>query len=133
MIYNILCNLTCFILAAEQFVKLNKAQEVLLDAEMRRKYDQWIGSGLQISFEDWLGLEKRLHSVRSLLVYCDDDLSFAIQSMHWGGERKSKPALSDNTRRDDEQHATNSDDSRPDGNLEDFRKGMYKKIQQCVI
>ena len=47
--------------------------------------------------------------------------------MHWGGERKSKPALSDNTRREDEQtykHATNSDDSRPDSNLEDFRKGM---------
>ena len=55
-------------IATEEFVKLNKAQEVLLDAEMRSKYDQWIGSGLQISFEDWLGLEKRLHSVRVLFI-----------------------------------------------------------------
>ena len=49
-----------------------------------------------------------------------------LQSMHWGGERKGKPALShpDNTRRDEQIHGnTTSLDDGSGSNLEDFRKG----------
>ena len=58
----------CFHTAEEQFVKLNKAHEVLLNPETRNKYDKWTVCGLNVSFEEWLGLETRLHAVRMIVV-----------------------------------------------------------------
>ncbi len=54
--------------AKEMFMKLEKAREVLLDKEKRSKYDQWQSGGFKsiISFEKWLEMHNRVHTVRNL-------------------------------------------------------------------
>ena len=72
-------------------MRLNKAKEVLLDTEMRRRYDQWIESGLQVSFEDWLSLERRIHPVREWCVSltCPATLTSSTCSQCTGEEKRS--------------------------------------------
>ena len=57
--------------SAEQvFVRLERAREVLLDEATRVKYDEWRGRGFQsfISFENWLSIQSRVHTVRVHLL-----------------------------------------------------------------
>ena len=53
-------------------MRLERAREVLLDEGTRVKYDEWRGRGFQsfISFENWLSIQSRVHTVRvhSLLI-----------------------------------------------------------------
>ena len=55
-----------FVTAEKNFVKLEKAKSVLLDEELRKKYDQWRSSKLHISFEQWLSMSSMMHSVSVL-------------------------------------------------------------------
>ena len=49
--------------AEKHFVALQKARDVLLDTDMRRKYDQWRGGfRMWISFDDWLKMQSRVHT-----------------------------------------------------------------------
>ena len=49
--------------AEKHFVSLQKARDVLLDTDMRRKYDQWrAGFRMWISFDDWLKMQSRIHT-----------------------------------------------------------------------
>ncbi|KAL3876726.1 hypothetical protein ACJMK2_034527 [Sinanodonta woodiana] len=57
--------------AAKRFGMLQRAKEVLSNPELRKKYDQWHGSGIAMSFQKWLGLRDSAH-----------------QSMHWAYPKK---------------------------------------------
>ena len=49
--------------AEKNFVLLKKARDVLLDTDMRQKYDQWrAGYRMWISFDDWLKMQSRVHT-----------------------------------------------------------------------
>jgi DnaJ homolog subfamily C member 12 len=43
-----------------------EAKEILCDPERRANYDKWRGSGIQISYKNWIGMKDSVH-----------------QSMHW--------------------------------------------------
>lgn len=51
--------------AEQHFIILKRAKEVLLDKEMRKKYDEWrkSGFGAWISFDHWLSIQSRVHTV----------------------------------------------------------------------
>lgn len=42
----------------EKFKELQEAKEVLTDPAMRKKYDNWLNSGLNLPFKKWLELNK---------------------------------------------------------------------------
>lgn len=65
--------------AAERFAKIQKAKEILTDPETRYKYDLWKGSGLWMSFDQWMGLRSAVHT-----------------SMHWASVKK-QPMLEHDT------------------------------------
>ena len=52
-------------LAEKLFIKMKRAKEVLLDENMRAKYDEWRGTGFKdwLSFDEWLALQSRVHTV----------------------------------------------------------------------
>nr|XP_022904996.1 J domain-containing protein isoform X3 [Onthophagus taurus]XP_022904997.1 J domain-containing protein isoform X4 [Onthophagus taurus] len=52
--------------AEAKFQLLKEAKEVLCDPERRNNYDKWRGSGISISYKQWLGMKEHVH-----------------QSMHW--------------------------------------------------
>ena len=54
------------VLSAEKlFTRIKRAKEVLLDENMRTKYDEWRGGVFKSywSFDDWLALQSRVHTV----------------------------------------------------------------------
>lgn len=56
------------LLAAEkQFVRIERAKAVLLDKDMREKYDTWRRGGFKmvVSFRKWLDMQPQLHQVRT--------------------------------------------------------------------
>ncbi|GAB1606601.1 dnaJ homolog subfamily C member 12-like [Argonauta hians] len=59
--------------AAKRFTKLQVAKDVVSCPEKRKKYDQWLNSGLAMSFKEWLAITDKIHS-----------------SMHWA-PTKPKP------------------------------------------
>lgn len=55
-----------FLLIAEKhFVQIERAKEVLLDKEMRKKYDEWRIGGFKrvVSFRRWLDMQPQVHQV----------------------------------------------------------------------
>ena len=63
--------------AEKHFILLKRAKEVLLDADMRQKYDQWrVGFRMWISFDDWLKVQSRVHT-----------------SIHWATTTQKTPSL----------------------------------------
>ncbi|CAO1426852.1 unnamed protein product [Diamesa hyperborea] len=52
--------------AEVKFQQLKEAKEILCDPERRSNYDKWRGSGLQITYKNWVGMKDSVH-----------------QSMHW--------------------------------------------------
>ena len=63
--------------AEKHFILLKRAKEVLLDADMRQKYDQWrAGFRMWISFDDWLKVQSRVHT-----------------SIHWATTTQKTPSL----------------------------------------
>ena len=59
------------------FIVLKRARDVLLDSDMRHKYDQWrAGFRMWINFEDWLKMQSRLHT-----------------SIHWATPTQKMPSL----------------------------------------
>ncbi|XP_055954653.1 dnaJ homolog subfamily C member 12-like [Patella vulgata] len=64
--------------AAERFIRIQKAKEVLTDPSRRKKYDRWRRSGLSISYSQWCNMAP------------------AQMSMHWASS-KAQPMISDTT------------------------------------
>ena len=63
--------------AEKHFILLKRAKEVLLDADMRQKYDQWrAGFRMWINFDDWLKMQSRVHT-----------------SIHWATTTQKMPSL----------------------------------------
>ena len=59
------------------FIVLKRARDVLLDSDMRHKYDQWrAGFRMWINFEDWMKMQSRLHT-----------------SIHWATPTQKMPSL----------------------------------------
>uniref|UniRef100_A0A1Q3G347 J domain-containing protein n=1 Tax=Culex tarsalis TaxID=7177 RepID=A0A1Q3G347_CULTA len=52
--------------AEAMFQKLKEAKEILCDPEKRANYDKWRGSGIQVSYRNWVGMKEHVQ-----------------QSMHW--------------------------------------------------
>jgi hypothetical protein len=60
-----------FLLIAEKhFVQIERAKEVLLDKDMRKKYDEWRRGGFKkvISFQRWLDIQPHVHQVHNSAV-----------------------------------------------------------------
>ena len=53
------------LIAEKHFVQIERAKEVLLDKEMRRKYDEWRRGGFKrvISFRRWMDMQPQVHQV----------------------------------------------------------------------
>lgn len=49
--------------AAKRFIMLQIAKDVLSCPGSRKKYDQWLNSGLAISFKEWCSMTDKTHSV----------------------------------------------------------------------
>lgn len=64
--------------AEKLFTRIKRAKEVLLDENMRTKYDEWRGGVFKSywSFDDWLALQSRVHT-----------------SMHWATSQRNAPSL----------------------------------------
>lgn len=60
----------------EEFIRLNKAKEILCDKEQRKKYDFWRRSGLAIPFDAWLKTDK-----------------FNRMSFHWAPKPKKEKMI----------------------------------------
>ena len=86
----------------EKFKKIQQAKMVLLNSEMRKKYDQWLNSSLSIPFEQWLNLSKNVHT-----------------SMHWVNKKKQEPMLPFYDEKSNQFEWTHDMDSK--GLLENFR------------
>lgn len=56
----------------DQFRKLQKAKDVLTDADMRKCYDKWRSAGISMPFERWSKLAQNVH-----------------HSMHWTNRRQN--------------------------------------------
>ena len=52
--------------AEKQFIQIERAKEVLLDKDMREKYDMWRRGSfkLAVSFRKWLDMQPQVHQVR---------------------------------------------------------------------
>jgi len=61
--------------AETKFKELQEAKKVLLDPEMRSKYDKWLNSGVRLSFNKWLVLNQ------------------AGQTFHWVKNPVTKPMI----------------------------------------
>ena len=48
-----------------QFVRIERAKQVLLDKDMREKYDVWRRGGFKmvVGFRKWLDMQPQLHQV----------------------------------------------------------------------
>ena len=63
--------------AEKHFVLLKKARDVLVDVDMRRKYDQWrAGFRMWMKFDDWLKMQSRV-----------------LTSIHWATSIQKMPSL----------------------------------------
>ncbi|KJE95276.1 hypothetical protein CAOG_05748 [Capsaspora owczarzaki ATCC 30864] len=60
----------------DQFALIQRAYQVLLDPQLRSKYEQWYRSGLQLQFESWLAHGDSAHS-----------------SVHWQSKARPEPAI----------------------------------------
>ncbi|XP_014787648.1 dnaJ homolog subfamily C member 12 [Octopus bimaculoides] len=69
--------------AAKRFILLQIAKDVLSCPGSRKKYDQWLNSGLAISFKEWCSMNDKTHS-----------------SMHWAST-KPKPFQVKNNEEDE--------------------------------
>lgn len=58
------------LIAEKHFVQIERAKEVLLDKEMRKKYDEWRRGGFKrvISFQRWLDIQPQVHQVHNNVV-----------------------------------------------------------------
>jgi len=87
---------------------LQLAKETLTDTKLRKSYDTWLNSGIQIPFEQWQN--KKAHS------------------MHWAPPRQMKLSIQEKMatgQMDPEQSSSNNGEihSAPSGSLlEKFRK-----------
>lgn len=61
--------------SVEKFKLLQKAKNILTDPVMKKKYDNWLNSGLNVSFSKWIELNK------------------SGQSFHWIKEPVTKPMI----------------------------------------
>lgn len=50
--------------AEVKFQQLKEAKEILCDPERRSNYDKWRGSGLQITYKNWVGMKDSVHQVK---------------------------------------------------------------------
>lgn len=64
--------------AEKKFQLLKEAKEVLCDPEKKLNYDKWRGSGISISYKQWLGMKEHVH-----------------QSMHWSVPKTKDRMLPD--------------------------------------
>ncbi|XP_013788070.1 J domain-containing protein-like [Limulus polyphemus] len=62
--------------AVQQFQKLQRAKDILMDPEMRKLYDKWRRGCIAMPFEQWMNLGKSAHS-----------------SMHWVTKKRKEPML----------------------------------------
>ena len=77
-------------MAEKHFVTLQKARDVLLDTDMRRKYDQWRGGfRMWISFDDWLKMQSRVHT-----------------SIHWATNTEKMASLEQRRETSDSRHVS---------------------------
>ncbi|XP_076773293.1 dnaJ homolog subfamily C member 12 isoform X2 [Arvicanthis niloticus] len=88
--------------AVETFQKLQKAKEILCNAESRARYDHWRRSQMSMSFEQWEALAdsvktRRFHESKAEVELAEGDLELlillpppleCIQSMHWAVRNK---------------------------------------------
>ena len=53
--------------AERRFVQIEQAKAVLLDKDMREKYDMWRRGGFRVvvSFRRWLDMQPQVHQVRN--------------------------------------------------------------------
>jgi hypothetical protein len=65
-------------MADETYHNIQRAKDVLLDEQMRAKYDNWRQSGILVSWDQWLALQEKTHL-----------------SMHWAPKVQPQPALQD--------------------------------------
>lgn len=63
--------------ATQEFEKLQKAKEVLTDAENRKQYDKWLDSGISLPFDKWTNVSRNVHT-----------------SLHWMNRRTTNPMIS---------------------------------------
>jgi DnaJ family protein C protein 12 len=45
--------------AEDKFKCLQEAKNILTDPESRRNYDKWLNSGINVSFESWLAMNRK--------------------------------------------------------------------------
>ena len=62
------------ITAERQFVQIERAKEVLLDKDMREKYDIWRRGGFKmaVSFRKWLDMQPQVHQVKYYNTYLNN-------------------------------------------------------------
>ncbi|XP_033103131.1 dnaJ homolog subfamily C member 12-like [Anneissia japonica] len=68
-------------IAAQEFSKIQRARDILVNEEKRKEYDMWLSSGLHIPYEEWSRLKD---SVKT--------------SMHWSMKVKTDPMIEDTTK-----------------------------------
>ena len=70
------------LIAEKHFVQIERAKEVLLDKEMRKKYDEWRRGGFKrvISFQQWLDIQPQVHQVHNNVH--SDRRSYSIRVHH---------------------------------------------------
>lgn len=56
--------------AAKKFIQIERARKVLVDKDMRQKYDQWRSGGFKmvVSFDEWLAIQPRVHTVSRIIT-----------------------------------------------------------------
>ena len=86
---------------SQKFQDIEKAKKVLLNEEMRAKYDKWLDSGIAVSFEVWLE-------------------RFADRHMHWSGSAETTLSV---TQEDTSPSSSLSWERHSDPTIELFRKG----------
>jgi DnaJ family protein C protein 12 len=57
-------------MADETYHNIQRAKDVLLDEQMRAKYDNWRQSGILVSWDQWLALQEKTHLVGQLFLCC---------------------------------------------------------------
>ena len=45
--------------AEQRFKQLQQAKSVLTDPELRKNYDKWLNSGVRVSFDSWLAMNRK--------------------------------------------------------------------------
>ena len=55
----------------ENFSRLQKAKETLLDPELRKQYDQWRRCGIAMCFTEWKARKDTIHTVILFYIMLD--------------------------------------------------------------